>query len=55
MLRPYGVHSRTVRFDDGSTPKGFLREQFEARLEPLPPYFPPLKTPQRHNPLPERD
>jgi hypothetical protein len=30
MLRPYGVHSRTVRFDDDSTAKGFLREQFEA-------------------------
>jgi hypothetical protein len=30
MLRPYGVHSRTVRFEDDSTAKGFLREQFDA-------------------------
>ena len=29
-LRPYGVHSRTVRFDDESTAKGFLRDQFEG-------------------------
>ena len=28
-LKPYGVRSRSVRLDDGSTPKGYRREQFE--------------------------
>jgi len=28
-LKPYGVSPRTIRLDDGSTPKGYKREQFE--------------------------
>lgn len=28
LLRGFDVHSRTVRLDDNTTPKGFLREQF---------------------------
>lgn len=28
ILRPYGIRSRTVRLDDGTTPKGYHREQF---------------------------
>jgi len=42
-LRPYGVHSRSVRFDDGTTPKGFLREQFETPWSRYLPSTPPLK------------
>lgn len=45
-LRPYGVHSRTVRLDDGSTPKGFLGEQFEGAWSRYTPTFPLSK---RHN------
>lgn len=45
-LRPYGVHSRTVRYDDGSTPKGFLREQFEGTWSR---YIPPSPLSKRHN------
>ena len=45
-LRPYGVHSRTVRFDDGSTAEGVPARAVRGRLGPLHPYFPPLK---RHN------
>ncbi|MCZ7587362.1 MAG: DUF3631 domain-containing protein [Gaiella sp.] len=29
ILRPYGIRSRTVRLDDGTTPKGYRRDQFE--------------------------
>jgi hypothetical protein len=29
LLKPYGVESRNIRLDDGSTPKGFHLEQFE--------------------------
>jgi hypothetical protein len=28
LLRPYSIRSRSVRLDDGSTPKGFKRDQF---------------------------
>ena len=45
-LRPYGVHSRTVRFDDGRTPKGFLREQFEGAWSR---YIPISPLSKRHN------
>jgi Protein of unknown function (DUF3631) len=45
-LRPYGVRPRTVRFDDDSTAKGFLREQFEAPWNRYTPGFPLSK---RHN------
>lgn len=27
-LKPFGIESRTVRLDDGSTPKGYVREDF---------------------------
>lgn len=27
-LRPFGIRSRTIRLDDGSTPKGYLEEMF---------------------------
>jgi hypothetical protein len=40
MLRPYGVHSRTVRFEDDSTAKGFLRDQFEEPWSRYIPGFP---------------
>jgi hypothetical protein len=29
MLKRYDIRPRTIRLDDGSTPKGYLREQFE--------------------------
>lgn len=29
LLKPYGVHSRSIRLDDGTTPKGFARVWFE--------------------------
>jgi hypothetical protein len=28
LLRPFGITPRTIRLDDGSTPKGYRREQF---------------------------
>jgi len=28
LLRPYGIHSSTIRIADGSTPKGYKREAF---------------------------
>jgi hypothetical protein len=46
LLRPYRIHSRSIRLDDGSTPKGFLREQFEPSWG----RYLVQKTPQRHNP-----
>jgi hypothetical protein len=46
MLKPYGVHSRTVRLDDDSTPKGYLREQFET---PWSRYLPTSPLSKRHN------
>jgi Protein of unknown function (DUF3631) len=40
LLSPYGIHSKTIRLDDG-TAKGFEREQFEDAwsryLSPVPP------------------
>jgi hypothetical protein len=44
LLRPYRIHSRSIRLDDGSTPKGFLREQFEPSWG----RYLVQKTPQRH-------
>jgi hypothetical protein len=43
MLRPYRVQSRTVRLDDDSTAKGFLREQFEGPWSRYLPASPPSK------------
>jgi Protein of unknown function (DUF3631) len=43
MLKPYGMHSRTVRFDDDTTAKGYLREQFETPWSRYLPVSPPSK------------
>lgn len=49
MLKPYAVQPRSVRLPDGSTPKGFLREQFlDAWERWLPPT--PKKAPQALRP-----
>ena len=45
LLRHFGVTPKTVRLDDGSTPKGYLLGEVEKALAP---YTPPPKTPQRH-------
>jgi hypothetical protein len=42
LLRPYAVRSRTVRLPDGSTAKGFVREQFEDSWRRYLPTTPPL-------------
>lgn len=42
LLKHYRIRSRTIRLDDGSTPKGFKREQFEdawRRYLPADPAF----------------
>jgi len=46
LLDPYRVRSRTVRFDDGSTPKGYKREQFEDAWKR---YLPATAASIRHN------
>jgi hypothetical protein len=46
LLRPYRVRSRTVRLDDGSTPKGYKREQFDDAWKR---YLPATAAPIRHN------
>jgi hypothetical protein len=33
LLRPFGIHSRTLRYDDGTQSKGYLRESFESEWE----------------------
>ncbi len=43
LLKPYGVQSRTVRFDDDTTAKGYLREQFETPWSRYLPVSPPSK------------
>jgi len=45
LLKPYGIRSRTVRLDDGSTPKGFVRDQFEGAWKR---YLPPAARSIRH-------
>ena len=42
LLRPYGVRPRTVRLDDDTTPKGYLRGQF---LDAWDRWLPPLDNP----------
>jgi hypothetical protein len=43
-LKPYGVFPRSVRLDDGTTPKGYKAEQFaDAWLR-----YPLLPAPERH-------
>jgi len=46
LLRTFEIRSRTVRLSDGSTPKGYLLEQFEDAFA----RYLPSETPQRHNP-----
>jgi hypothetical protein len=55
LLQPFGIRSRTVRLPDGTTPKGYLREQFEDAWERYAPASPPSETPHRHKPHGERD
>jgi len=44
LLKPYGIHTRSVRRDDGTTPKGFFREQFESAFSRyLPPNTPSIR------------
>jgi hypothetical protein len=61
VLRPYGIRPRTVRLADGSTPKGYLREQFGdawdrwvilvAQEPPHPPHPPhPAEHPAKKRP-----
>jgi hypothetical protein len=55
LLRPYGVRPRTVRLDDGSTPKGYYRngaleEAFERYLPGTPQKAP--QAPQAPQPAP---
>ena len=47
LLRPYGIKSRTIRLEDGTTAKGYLLEQFEDAFER---YLPPVQgSSKRHN------
>lgn len=46
LLRPYNVRSKSVRLEDGSTPKGFQREQFESAWKR---YLPGGVASSRHN------
>lgn len=46
LLRPYGIRSRSVRLEDGSTPKGYRREQFEDAWKR---YLPACAAPERHD------
>jgi hypothetical protein len=41
ILKRYEIHSRSIRLEDGTTPKGFLREQFEDAWRRYPPSDPP--------------
>ena len=46
-LRPFGIVSRTIREEDGSTPKGYKSASFEDVFSR---YLPPMGSPQsRHN------
>jgi Protein of unknown function (DUF3631)/DnaB-like helicase N terminal domain len=55
LLRPFGIRSRTVRLEDGTTPKGFKREQFEDAWERYAPASGASETQHRRNPHDERD
>jgi Protein of unknown function (DUF3631) len=46
MLKRFGIRSRSVRLPDGTTPKGYLREQFEDAWNR---YLPPETPPERHD------
>src|SRR4051812_6361615 len=46
LLRPYSIHSLTIRLYDDGTAKGFLRDQFESAWARYLPLYPS----QGHNP-----
>jgi Protein of unknown function (DUF3631) len=53
LLRPHGIKSRSVRIEDGSTPKGYRLEQFAEAFER---YLSLVDSPPfRHNPTPCMD
>jgi hypothetical protein len=57
VLRPFGIESRSIRLDDGKTPKGYLAEQFAdpfARYLPVSP-FSSATPPQANNDGPQVD
>jgi hypothetical protein len=41
LLEPFGIHSRNIRQEDGSVPKGYLRESFEDAWKRYLPFHPP--------------
>src|SRR5665811_11111 len=41
LLKGYGIRSRSIRLDDGSTPKGYSLRSFE---EPFERYLPPISS-----------
>jgi hypothetical protein len=49
ILGRFEIRSRTIRLDDETTPKGYLRERFEDAWNRYLPSSEGLKTPQRHN------
>jgi 5S rRNA maturation endonuclease (ribonuclease M5) len=49
LLAPFEISSRSVRLPDGSTPKGFKRDQFFDAWERYLPSGSASKTPHRHN------
>ena len=55
LLRPYGIRPRTIRLDDGRTPKGYLREQFSAAWERWLPHSPDGPPQAPHPPQKPRD
>ena len=46
MLKRYGTRPRTIRLDDDSTPKGYLREQFEDLWRRYLPHVAASESPQ---------
>ena len=46
MLRPYDVTPRTIRLEDGSTPKGYLRDQLLDAWQRWLPDPTPIQPPQ---------
>lgn len=48
MLAPFGITSRTIRMDDGTTPKGYYRAFFDDAFA----RYLPSETPHRHDPHP---
>lgn len=50
LLRPFGVRSRTIRLDDGTTAKGYLRQSFLDAFNRYTAPSAPSSPSQRHNP-----